>query len=87
MFHGLKIPDGDVPGIVDLDHITGKGRAIDDDTCSVKDDILLVIDPEQPVISRIRNRIGPGIEDDPGIAADVNVIGYVHIGLGPEQRA
>jgi hypothetical protein len=87
MLHRFEIPDGDVPGIVDLDHVTGESCTIHNDIRSVKDDVFLVIDTNKAVIAGIGNSVSSGIENDPGIACDVQVIFDVHVGLGGEHRA
>jgi hypothetical protein len=87
MLNRFEISDGDVFGIVDLNHVPGESDAVNNDICPVENDILPVIDPEQAVIPGIRNGIRPGIENDPGITGNVQVIFDVHVGLGEEHRA
>ncbi len=77
----FKIPDGNITGIVDFDRITSICNAVNHYARPVENDIVTVIDPDQAVIPGIRQVIGPGVEDNPGIAVDIKVIFHIQIGL------
>jgi hypothetical protein len=60
----LKVLDGDVPGILYVDHVSLKSGSGYPDTVPVDGDIFLVNDPDDTILAHIGKRIGAAFYPD-----------------------
>jgi hypothetical protein len=82
---GIKVPDHDVVGTVDLDHVALVIDPIDSTAVAIQDNIVLTGNLDHPVQFRVGKHIVIGDELDVGVTVYDHIIGDRDMDLGKDH--